>query len=46
MVLGVAFSSEELGPNEIVRYAARAEEVGFTTGLGERPLPSVDRCAG
>jgi len=32
MNLGVGFSSEELGPNEIVRYAARAEEVGFTTG--------------
>jgi G6PDH family F420-dependent oxidoreductase len=32
MELGVAFSSEELGPNEIVRYAARAEEAGFTTG--------------
>jgi coenzyme F420-dependent glucose-6-phosphate dehydrogenase len=32
MELGVAFSSEELGPNEIVRYAARAEELGFTTG--------------
>lgn len=31
MELGVAFSSEELGPNEIVRYAARAEEVGFRT---------------
>jgi G6PDH family F420-dependent oxidoreductase len=32
MELGVAFSSEELGPNEIVKYAALAEEVGFTTG--------------
>ena len=32
MELGVAFSSEELGPNEIVRYAALAEEVGFATG--------------
>src|SRR5437763_16926379 len=32
MELGVAFSSEELGPNEIVRYAARAEEAGFGTG--------------
>ncbi|MDQ1383187.1 MAG: hypothetical protein QOG65_566, partial [Actinomycetota bacterium] len=32
MELGVAFSSEELGPNEIVRFAARAEEAGFTTG--------------
>jgi G6PDH family F420-dependent oxidoreductase len=32
MELGVAFSSEELGPNEIVRGAARAEEAGFTTG--------------
>jgi G6PDH family F420-dependent oxidoreductase len=31
MELGVAFSSEELGPNEIVRSAVRAEEVGFTT---------------
>src|SRR5437763_1945773 len=30
--LGVAFSSEELGPNEIVRFAARAEEAGFGTG--------------
>jgi len=32
MKLGVGFSSEELGPNEIVRHAARAEEAGFTTG--------------
>jgi coenzyme F420-dependent glucose-6-phosphate dehydrogenase len=32
MELGVAFSSEELGPNEIVRYTARAEEAGFGTG--------------
>ena len=32
MELGVAFSAEELGPNEIVRYAALAEEVGFGTG--------------
>jgi coenzyme F420-dependent glucose-6-phosphate dehydrogenase len=30
--LGVAFSAEELGPKEIVAYAALAEEVGFTTG--------------
>jgi len=30
--LGVGFSSEELGPREIVRCAAIAEEVGFTTG--------------
>ena len=32
MRLGVAFSSEELGPNDIVRYAAHAEGAGFTTG--------------
>jgi coenzyme F420-dependent glucose-6-phosphate dehydrogenase len=32
MKLGVGFSAEELGPNEIVRYAARAEEAGFRTG--------------
>jgi coenzyme F420-dependent glucose-6-phosphate dehydrogenase len=31
MQLGVGLSSEELGPNEIVRAAALAEEVGFTT---------------
>jgi G6PDH family F420-dependent oxidoreductase len=31
MELGVGLSSEELGPNEIVRAAARAEAVGFTT---------------
>jgi len=31
MELGIAFSSEELGPNEIVRYAAPAEEAGFGT---------------
>jgi G6PDH family F420-dependent oxidoreductase len=31
MDIGVAFSSEELGPSEIVRAAAIAEEVGFTT---------------
>jgi len=29
MEFGVALSSEELGPNEIVRYAALAEELGF-----------------
>jgi coenzyme F420-dependent glucose-6-phosphate dehydrogenase len=31
MELGVGFSSEELAPNEIVRAAALAEGVGFTT---------------
>jgi G6PDH family F420-dependent oxidoreductase len=29
--IGYALSSEELGPNEIVRAAARAEEAGITT---------------
>ena len=31
MRLGVGLSSEELGPNEIVRSAALAEEAGFAT---------------
>ena len=31
MELGIGFSGEELGPNEIVRAAAVAESVGFTT---------------
>jgi G6PDH family F420-dependent oxidoreductase len=31
--LGYAFSSEENGPNELVRYARMAEEAGFTFGL-------------
>ena len=31
MELGVGFSSEELGPQQIVRAAALAEEVGFST---------------
>jgi G6PDH family F420-dependent oxidoreductase len=31
MEIGIGFSAEELGPNEIVRAAARAEEIGFTT---------------
>ena len=31
MELGVGLSSEELGPDEIVRAAAQAEEAGFTT---------------
>jgi G6PDH family F420-dependent oxidoreductase len=31
MELGIAFSSEELRPNEIVRAAALAEELGFAT---------------
>jgi G6PDH family F420-dependent oxidoreductase len=43
MELGVAFSSEELGPNEIVRYAARAEEAGFTTGwVSDHYHPWID----
>ncbi|MDQ1520057.1 MAG: hypothetical protein QOI55_1130, partial [Actinomycetota bacterium] len=31
MEIGYALSSEELGPNEIVRAAARAEEAGIAT---------------
>ncbi|MEZ4869132.1 MAG: TIGR03557 family F420-dependent LLM class oxidoreductase [Caldilineaceae bacterium] len=31
--LGYALSSEEHGPNDLVRYAQRAEEVGFTFAL-------------
>jgi G6PDH family F420-dependent oxidoreductase len=43
MDIGVAFSSEELGPNEIVRAAARAEEVGFTTAwVSDHYHPWID----
>jgi hypothetical protein len=30
--LGYALSSEEWPPNDLVRFAQRAEEVGFTFG--------------
>src|SRR5947207_11120468 len=33
MEIGYALSSEELGPNEIVRAAARAEQAGIRTAL-------------
>ena len=43
MELGIALSSEELGPNEIVRYAALAEEIGFTTGwVSDHYHPWID----
>ena len=31
--IGSALSSEEHNPNDLVRYAQRAEEVGFTFAL-------------
>src|SRR5205807_3020086 len=31
--IGYKLSSEEFGPNDLVRYAARAEEAGFTFAL-------------
>ena len=31
--IGYALSSEEHGPRELVRYAQRAEEIGFTFAL-------------
>jgi hypothetical protein len=31
--LGYALSSEEHAPNDLVRYAARAEQAGFTFAL-------------
>ena len=41
--LGIGFSSEELGPNEIVRAAALAEEVGFTTAwVSDHYHPWID----
>jgi coenzyme F420-dependent glucose-6-phosphate dehydrogenase len=33
VAIGYALSSEEHGPNELVRFARRAEEVGFTFAL-------------
>ena len=43
MELGIGFSSEELGPNEIVRAAALAEEVGFTTAwVSDHYHPWID----
>jgi G6PDH family F420-dependent oxidoreductase len=41
--LGIGFSSEELGPNEIVRAAALAEELGFTTAwVSDHYHPWID----
>lgn len=43
MELGIGFSSEELGPNEIVRSAALAEDVGFTTAwVSDHYHPWID----
>jgi G6PDH family F420-dependent oxidoreductase len=43
MELGVALSSEELEPNEIVRVAALAEESGFTTAwVSDHYHPWID----
>src|SRR2546423_116938 len=43
MELGIGFSSEELGPNEIVRAAALAEEVGFTAAwVSDHYHPWID----
>jgi G6PDH family F420-dependent oxidoreductase len=43
MELGVGLSSEELGPNEIVRVAAQAEQVGFTTAwVSDHYHPWID----
>jgi coenzyme F420-dependent glucose-6-phosphate dehydrogenase len=42
--LGYALSSEEHGPRELVRYARRAEEAGFTHALvSDHYHPWVDR---
>jgi len=43
MELGIAFSSEELGPNEIVRAAALAEELDFPTAwVSDHYHPWID----
>jgi G6PDH family F420-dependent oxidoreductase len=43
MELGIAFSSEELGPNEIVRSAVLAEQLGFgTVWVSDHYHPWVD----
>ena len=43
MELGIGLSSEELGPNEIVRSAALAEEMGFTTAwVSDHYHPWID----
>lgn len=42
--LGYALSSEEHAPNDLVRYARRAEEVGFTFALiSDHYHPWIDR---
>src|SRR4030095_13457728 len=42
--IGYKLSSEEHGPNELVRYAKRAEEVGFTFAMiSDHYHPWVDR---
>src|SRR6266516_6086523 len=42
--IGYAFSSEEHGPNDLVAYAAQAEEAGFSFGLiSDHYHPWTDR---
>ena len=44
MEIGYALSSEEHAPNDLVRYARRAEEVGFTFALiSDHFHPWIDR---
>jgi hypothetical protein len=44
--IGYTLSSEEFGPRELVRFAERAETVGFDFLLHIRPLSPLDRRAG
>jgi hypothetical protein len=42
--IGYKLSSEEHGPNDLIRYAKRAEEVGFTFAMiSDHYHPWVDR---
>src|SRR5260370_34849943 len=42
--VGYKLSSEEFGPNDLVRYAARAEEAGFTFALiSDHYHPWIDK---
>ena len=42
--IGYKLSSEEFGPNDLVRYAARAEEAGFTFALiSDHYHPWIDK---
>ena len=44
--IGYKLSSEEHGPRDLIRYARRAEEAGFTFASISDHFPSLDGRAG